>query len=111
MDKQHTIYIAGPMTGVDNYNFPSFVKKQMELERDGWHVINPVYIGAHLTAMTGRNFDGIDRKVFLEFDLLYLKHFCHAIYMLKGWEQSQGAIVEHNVAIAYNLDIYYEEDE
>lgn len=34
---------------------------------------------------------------------------CHAVYFCKGWEKTRGCRLEHDVAVAYGLDILYEE--
>lgn len=34
---------------------------------------------------------------------------CHAVYFCKGWEQARGCKIEHDTAVAYGLDIIYEE--
>lgn len=34
---------------------------------------------------------------------------CHAAYFCKGWEQARGCRIEHDAAIAYGLQILYEE--
>lgn len=36
---------------------------------------------------------------------------CHAVYFCKGWEKARGCRIEHEAAIAYGLDVIYEEDE
>jgi hypothetical protein len=33
---------------------------------------------------------------------------CDAIYMLKGWEKSKGASLEHHIAKELGLEIYYD---
>ena len=35
---------------------------------------------------------------------------CHAAYFCKGWENTRGCRIEHEAAVAYGLDILYEED-
>ena len=35
---------------------------------------------------------------------------CHAVYFCKGWEQTRGCRIEHDAAIAYGLDVIYEEE-
>jgi hypothetical protein len=35
---------------------------------------------------------------------------CNATYFCKGWENARGCRIEHDAAIAYGLDIIYEED-
>lgn len=34
---------------------------------------------------------------------------CHAAYFCKGWEKARGCKLEHAAAVAYGLDIIYEE--
>lgn len=35
---------------------------------------------------------------------------CHAAYFCRGWEQARGCQIEHAAAVAYGLEIIYEED-
>lgn len=34
---------------------------------------------------------------------------CHAAYFCKGWEKARGCRIEHDAAVAYGLDVIYEE--
>lgn len=34
---------------------------------------------------------------------------CHVAYFCKGWEQTRGCKLEHEAAVAYGLEIIYEE--
>lgn len=34
---------------------------------------------------------------------------CHAAYFCEGWEQARGCRIEHEAAVAYGLEIIYEE--
>ena len=34
---------------------------------------------------------------------------CHAVYFCKGWENARGCRIEHDAAVAYGLEIIYEE--
>lgn len=36
---------------------------------------------------------------------------CHAAYFCKGWEKARGCIIEHDAAVAYGLEIIYEEEQ
>ena len=36
---------------------------------------------------------------------------CDAVYMLKDWQKSKGAVLEHTLALNLNMRILYEEDE
>lgn len=33
---------------------------------------------------------------------------CHAVYFCKGWERDRGCRIEHDVAVAYGLELLYE---
>ena len=34
---------------------------------------------------------------------------CHAVYFCKGWEKARGCKIEHDAAVAYGLEIIYEQ--
>ena len=35
---------------------------------------------------------------------------CHAAYFCEGWEKARGCKIEHDAAVAYGLEIIYEEE-
>lgn len=91
-----TIYIAGPMTGRPNYNYDEFNEHAKLLREDGdWgDVINPA-----------EGFGGdqdLPRGDYLRAALKNLS-VCDAIYLLDGWETSEGALME--LAIANTLGL------
>lgn len=103
--RQKEAYVAGPMSGLPEFNFPAFFAAQHELERRGWKVWNPADKDGEDEAVTGTpNGDaaaaiakGFDfRKAFL-WDCEKII-YGDAILMLKNWERSPGARAEHAVA-------------
>lgn len=34
---------------------------------------------------------------------------CHTVYFCKGWEKTRGCNLEHDAAVAYGLEVIYEE--
>ena len=89
MSKPGRIYIAGPMTGVPEHNFPAFHAAAERLRQAGWEVVNPA-----------ENFGGqtdLPRETYLRADVALLVT-CNAIAMLPGWENSQGAKLEYLLA-------------
>lgn len=35
---------------------------------------------------------------------------CHAVYFCAGWENARGCRIEHETAMAYGLEVLYEEE-
>lgn len=33
---------------------------------------------------------------------------CHAVYFVSGWENARGCKIEHEIAIAYGMEVLYE---
>lgn len=106
--RQKSIYVAGPMSGLPEFNFPAFFGAQKMLEALGWIVHNPadkpgegnldkeaVKTGDHDRAMA----NGFDFRGAYAWDVLKIIHG-DGIYMLKGWEKSPGAFGEWAVAKA-----------
>lgn len=101
------IYIAGPMSGHKDFNFPAFYAAARMFEDAGWTVFNPANKegetlsdasredGCHIQAQK----DGFDFRSVYAWDVTKVIE-ADAIYMLEGWEQSLGAIGEHAVAMA-----------
>lgn len=106
--RQKRVYIAGPMSGMPEFNFPAFFAAQRRLEAQGWIVNNPAekdqekdldpeavkFGDAKLAVAKGFDF----REAFL-WDVTKVVEG-DAIYMLLDWEQSGGAFAEHGVARA-----------
>lgn len=106
--RQKSIYIAGPMSGIAEFNFPAFYAAQRELEAQGWKVFNPAEKDEEvkLDPTATRTGDdrlaikqGFDFRKAYAWDVLRIIEG-HGIYMLKGWEKSPGAFGEWAVAKA-----------
>lgn len=93
------IYIAGPMTGLPDLNFPAFHAEARRLRAAGWLVENPAEINADPTA----GWEACMRK---DIGRLVL---CDAICLLPGWSRSRGASIEHFVAVHLGLAVVYHE--
>ncbi|AER47635.1 hydrolase [Mycobacterium phage DS6A] len=91
-------YIAGPMTGYPDHNYPAFMAKAAELRAAGVPVINPA------------EFHGNDLDHpwdwYLRRDLAQLVK-CARVVFLPGWRGSRGAQLEHDVAQRLGLELVY----
>lgn len=80
------VYIAGPMTGYENYNREAFFEAAKELESLGWE---PVHTAGLL--------NGLTYEEYLTESLGAIKG-CNVICLLEGWEESKGALMEYGYA-------------
>jgi hypothetical protein len=88
------IYIAGPITNDLNYK-SRFAKAEEKLLAKGFTVINPV------------KDEGFTYKEYIDMGLNELMR-CDAVYMLKGWKHSNGAMLEYVYAKVTNMKIFKE---
>jgi len=101
------VYLAGPMTGLPEFNFPAFDEAARLLEAQGYKVFNPAQMDRDV------GFDPSSTQVDDKFlrDALRrdLAAICDAdaIAMLPGWEKSGGARIEWMLAAHLGLEIIY----
>ena len=113
MSETKRIYLAGPMQGIPEFNFPRFNAVAAALRMGGHEVFNPaerdierhggVDISKGNTAGTLANAKekhGFSLRQALSEDLEYITLTANEIVMLPGWEKSNGAQAEHRTAVA-----------
>lgn len=106
--RRKKVYISGPMRGVENYNRPKFNEWERKLLEDGEYVpVNPMKIGDGIARPEDieRNPELL-QKVF-NADIRELTH-CDAIFLLDGWEKSEGAQKELQYALANEKEVMLE---
>ena len=89
------IYVAGPMTGYPDCNYPAFNQAAEDLRDLGYDVVNPAestLVDAHYT-----DFLREDLRLVLD---------CDAIATLPGWEHSVGARNEVMVAGVLGMPVH-----
>ena len=90
------LYIAGPMTGYEDLNYPAFNAAQRILEAAGFEVLNPV----DNDPGTG-DLEWID---FMRMSLVQISQ-CDGIALLPGWFKSRGAWLEVQLVNGLGLPI------
>jgi hypothetical protein len=91
------IYIAGPMTGLPEFNFPAFNAEADRLRALGHDVSNPADHGV---------IDGYEWRDYMRLDIAQLIA-CERIHLLPGWEKSRGATLEHHIASALGMEVTF----
>jgi len=106
-----SVYIAGPMRGYHQFNFPAFDAASAVLRQQGWTVFSPAEHDIS-TGLDPSNDDlegqGFDVTQAFRWDIETLLHV-DAVYFLRGWEASTGANTEHAIAVSLGLDRIYED--
>lgn len=110
-----SIYIAGGMTGIYRYNIFAFNAAEEELSAT-YNVVNPIKLDAERgfdILGLPENYDwnkfgdGLDLEETIRTDVDHVLK-CDAIYMLRGWGYSTGAIAEHSIAEWAGKQIVYQ---
>lgn len=89
-------YLAGPMSGYPDFNFPAFHAAAALLSEEGWDIVNPA-----------ENFGGAQDLHKTTYLRRAIQQVCEvdAIILLDGWQASEGARLERAVAEALELEI------
>ena len=101
------IYLAGPMRGIPNFNFPAFAEATKILREEGHEVFSPAEKGEEKILSESpdvQNAIAFRRNV-IEIDLTWICRHADAVALLPGWEKSSGARAEKATAEAIGLTI------
>jgi hypothetical protein len=110
-------YVAGPMSGLPQFNVPAFLEAQKMFEDRGFPVQLPADLddpkivkqllqsedGAHNPDQTG----GLTWGDCLALDVKLISDKCHGVAVLPGWNRSRGARLETFVAALNDKPIVY----
>lgn len=97
------LYLSGPMTGLPEFNFPTFHKAAKQLRSHGLDIANPAEIN-HGEDESTRGTKPY--QVYLRAAVKMLLD-CDAIVMLPGWELSRGCLTEFYIATACQYTIFF----
>lgn len=96
-------YLAGPMSGYEDYNFPYFAKAALRLREQGYSILSPHEIDHGETpAQRGS-------KPYAEYLKAGLRVLlaCDGIILLPGWMKSRGATAELDLALKVEMSVWH----
>lgn len=89
------IYLAGPMTGLPQYNYPAFMVQATRLRGLGYHVENP----AENVHPIDQSWNGYMRVALTQMLT------CDAVALLPDWHLSRGACLENDIATQLGMAV------
>lgn len=89
------LYVAGPMTGYPEFNFPAFHAEAARLRALGFEIVNPAEINPDVGA-AWLDCMRADIKQLVD---------CDGVALLPGWPQSRGAALEEHIARSLGLHV------
>lgn len=107
------VYLAGPMRGLPEFNFPAFHDAARALRAKGYEVFNPAEsdenAGFRTAGMRGTSEElertAFDLRAAIVTDLTWVGRHAEAVVVLDGWEKSPGANLEVGLARFLSLPV------
>lgn len=102
--------ISQPMAGrTDAEIIEARKKAAAKLKGMGYEVVNTLFTNKWYSNKA------MEERGVVQVQLCYLARsldgmsLCHAAYFCKGWENARGCRIEHDAAVAYGLEVLYED--
>lgn len=102
--------LSQPMAGKTDEEIVAAREKAIaDLEAMGYEVVNTYFIDEWYSD------EAMEKRGVVQVPLCYLAKslenmsLCHAAYFAKGWEDARGCRIEHDAAVAYGLEVLYED--
>ncbi len=89
------VYLAGPMRGIPNFNFPEFFRYAHLLRKEGHEVFNPAEIGISQDKL----------REIVEIEMVWICRHAEAVALMPGWSASEGARAEAALARLLGLKL------
>lgn len=100
-DKKNSYYLAGPMSGIPEFNYPEFERVKNELINNGIEVRSP-----HNIPWPEGDIRGEDLWIVTMSQATVLLVDCDAVILMNGWENSRGANREKEIATERRMPVF-----
>lgn len=102
--------LSQPMAGKTDEEIKEARERAIHvLEKKGYEVVNTLFTDEWYSK------EAMEQRGVVQIPLCFLAKSlenmskCHAAYFCKGWRQARGCRIEHEAALAYGLEVIYEE--
>lgn len=102
--------ISQPMAGkTDEQIVATRERATASLEDMGYEVVNTLFTDEWYSD------EAMEERGVVQVPLCFLAKslenmsLCHVAYFCKGWEKARGCRIEHDAAVAYGLEVLYED--
>ena len=102
--------LSQPMAGKTDEEIVSTREKAIAaLKERGYDIVNTLFTDEWYSREKMEERGGVQSPLCFLAKSLENMSLCHAAYFCKGWENARGCRIEHDAAVAYGLEIIYEE--
>ena len=103
--------ISQPMAGKSEEEIKATREKAIAvLKEKGYEIVNTLFTDEWYSNKAMKERGVVQIPLCFLAKSLENMSLCHAAYFCKGWVNARGCRIEHDAAVAYGLDIIYEED-
>jgi hypothetical protein len=99
--RQYDHYLAGPMTGYPEFNYPTFAANTIMLRKNGFVVYSP-----HEVPWPEVKMEDDALWAYMMRQTKRLQRRCNSIILLPGWASSRGAKLELRRAMDLNHQVF-----
>lgn len=106
INEDSVLYVSGPMSGIEDFNFPMFQTVVDHLRARGIKALS-----AHEVVHEGNTEPGaLTWEQYLRGDIIAMLQQCNAIILLPRWYKSRGAQIEAYIAHSLNWPMFFWRD-
>ena len=102
--------LSQPMAGKSDEEIEATRERAIKaLEAQGYEIVNTLFTDEWYSDKAMKERGVVQIPLCFLAKSLENMSLCHAAYFCKGWENTRGCRIEHDAAVAYGLDVIYEE--
>ena len=102
--------LSQPMAGKTNEEIVATRDRAIKaLEERGYEVVNTLFTDEWYSDEKMKERGVVQIPLCFLAKSLENMSLCHVAYFCKGWKKTRGCKIEHDAAVAYGLEVIYEE--